>query len=353
MASNKKIYLITGGCGFIGSCLIRNLTKKDNFIINIDKISYASNKKSVGSVKKSNYILLKKDIRDAEFTKKIFIKYKPNYVIHLAAESHVDRSIDKPEDFIFSNIVGTYNLLNSAHTYWNRTNREKNFKFLYVSTDEVYGSLKSKSGSFRENSLIKPNSPYAASKASGDLLAYSWFKTFGLPVITTNSSNNYGIWQFPEKLIPLVIQKCLKNKHIPIYGHGKQIRDWIYVEDHISGILRVLDKGIPGEKYNIGANNELSNLDLVKLICSIMDKFKPKKNGKYSDLITFVDDRPGHDFRYSLNTQKINKELSWKAKTNFQLGLSKTIKWYLSKKEWLENIEKSEYDGKRLGHLKK
>jgi len=353
VTNKKHTYLITGGCGFIGSCLIRNLAKKNNYLINIDKISYASNEKSVGNVNKSNYLLIKKDIRDPIFLKNVFNKYKPNYVIHLAAESHVDRSIDRPEDFIFTNIVGTYNLLNSAYDYWNKTNRDKNFRFLYVSTDEVYGSLKSKDKSFKENSLIKPNSPYAASKASGDLLAYSWFKTYGLPIVMTNSSNNYGIWQFPEKLIPLVIQKCLRNKNIPIYGKGKQIRDWINVEDHVDGIIKVLAKGISGEKYNIGANNEISNLDLVKLICSLMDKLKPKSDGKYSNLITFVEDRPGHDFRYSLDTRKINRQLSWKARINFKKGLNETIKWYLSNKDWLNSIEESKYDGKRLGRLRK
>jgi len=353
MASQKKTYLITGGCGFIGSSLVRNLIKKNNFVVNIDKISYASNEKSVGKVNKSNYILIKKDIKDAVFLKRLFAKYKPDYVIHLAAESHVDRSIDNPEDFIFSNIVGTYNLLNSSYDYWIQNNRSKRFRFIYTSTDEVYGSLSTKKGSFNESSILKPNSPYAASKASGDLLVHSWYKTFGLPAIITNTSNNYGIWQFPEKLIPLVIQKCIENTNIPIYGEGKQIRDWINVEDHVSGILKVLAKGLPGEKYNIGANNEISNLDLVKSICLVLDKLLPKEDGSYSDLITFVEDRPGHDFRYALDTKKITKELSWKPKIDFDKGLTETIKWYLLNKEWLNKIQKLKYDGKRLGRLRK
>jgi len=351
---NKKIYLVTGGCGFIGSCLVKKLLEsKKNFVINYDNISYASNKESVGNVNKSNYLLIEKDIQDAKNVEKILSTYKPNYVIHLAAESHVDRSIDSPENFVFSNVVGTYNLLMSSFRLWSNLNANKNkFKFIYVSTDEVYGSLQFDKKQFSENNLMKPNSPYAATKASGDLLARSWFKTYGFPVITTNSSNNYGFWQFPEKLIPLVITKCLKEEAIPIYGKGNHVRDWINVEDNVDGILAVMKKGRIGERYNIGANNEKSNLEIVTLICSFLDILKPKKSGSYSDLISFVADRPGHDLRYSLNTSKINQELNWTAKIDFKKGLKDTIKWYLENEEWLFSVTDSRYDGKRLGRIK-
>jgi len=352
MTISKK-YLITGGCGFIGSCLVRNLLKKGEIVINIDKLTYASNKDSVGEENLDNYRLIDSDINTPNLISKILKETKPNYIIHLAAESHVDRSIDKPDDFINSNILGTYNMLKSSYEYWIQLEDtiKNQFRFIYVSTDEVYGSIDDLEKTFDEKSPIKPNSPYAASKASGDLLTRAWFKTYNLPTIITNSSNNYGIWQFPEKLIPLVLKKCLKNEKIPIYGNGEQIRDWINVEDNTEGILEVLKKGKIGSNYNIGSGNEISNIELVKLICTIIQKFEPKTSGFYHDLIDFVDDRPAHDFRYALNTKKINVEIGWKPKILFKDGLAETIRWYLNNKSWLFNEVEERYSGQRLGKI--
>lgn len=351
----KNTFLVTGGCGFIGSFLIRHLLEDEtNKVINIDKISYASNKDSIKVKDKSRYILLEKDINTPGIIKEILNRYNPNYIIHMAAESHVDRSIDNPENFIFSNVIGTYTMLHSSHKYWVSLKKDdaQKFKFLYISTDEVYGSIIDKTLFFTEESNIKPNSPYAASKASGDILVRSWGKTYGLPVITTNSSNNYGIWQFPEKLIPLVIKKCLMEEGIPIYGDGKQIRDWINVEDNIRGILAVLEKGKLGEKYNIGGNNEITNLEIVKNICSILDDINPREKGKYSDLIEFVKDRPAHDLRYALNIEKILKDTNWKPKIKFEDGIKDTINWYLSNRDWLFYKTEDRYNGDRLGNIK-
>jgi dTDP-glucose 4,6-dehydratase len=352
----KKKYLITGGCGFIGSSLIRLiLESENNFVINIDKISYASNKDSIHNANKNNYLLIEDDINNPELLESTILKYEPDFVIHLAAESHVDRSIDDPESFINSNILGTYNILQSSLKFWKNLDKLKkdSFRLIYVSTDEVYGSESNKSIFFSEESSIKPNSPYAASKAAGDILARSWYKTYKLPVITTNSSNNYGIWQFPEKLIPLVVKKCITEEKIPVYGDGKQVRDWINVNDNTQAILAVLSKGRVGEKYNIGASNELTNISIVEEICSIFDNLIPRKAGKYSDLITFVDDRPAHDFRYALNIDKIINETNWRPSISFSDGILETIQWYLKNREWLLDVTKDRYDGKRLGLIKK
>jgi dTDP-glucose 4,6-dehydratase len=346
MNMKQDNYLITGGYGFIGSSLSRILLKTDNIVCNIDKLTYSSNLNSLEGHDKSNsYKFYKEDICDEGSIYKIIKKQKPSKIIHLAAETHVDRSIDNPSNFIKSNIMGTYSILNSSYKYWDSLNtREKsNFRVLIVSTDEVYGSLSNDENSFDEDSPYKPNSPYSASKAASDHLGRAWFKTFDMPIITTNTSNNYGPWQFPEKLIPLTILKCINNEKIPIYGNGEQIRDWIYVDDHSNGILSAIHNGKIGEKYNISSENELMNIDVVKNICTILDRIFPSNHGKYTELISFVDDRPGHDTRYALGNKKI-KTLGWKPKVKWHEGLEMTIKWYLQNKDFL-----GKYSGDRLG----
>lgn len=346
MSTNNDRYLVTGGYGFIGSSLLRILLKNDQTVCNIDKLTYSSNLDSLEGLDKSKkYTFYKEDVCNEEKIYHIIHKFKPTKIIHLAAETHVDRSIDNPSNFIKSNILGTYNLLNSSHKYWNSlVSKEKdNFRLLIVSTDEVYGSLDKGEESFTEDSPYKPNSPYSASKASSDHLARAWFKTYNMPVIITNTSNNYGPWQFPEKLIPLTILKCITNKKIPIYGNGEQIRDWIFVDDHSKGILSAIQNGKVGEKYNISSENELTNIDVVKNICLILDKIYPMDNGKYSQFIEFVEDRPGHDKRYALGNKKI-KTINWKPSTEWTYGLELTIKWYLKNIEFLKG-----YSGERLG----
>ena len=349
----KDKILITGGYGFIGSCLIRYLLNEGHTIVgNIDKLTYCSNTESItndDSLK--NYFFYKEDIFDQKKISEIINEFKPNYIIHLAAESHVDRSIDGPEVFMNSNIIGTFNLLNASYQYISNNNLHDNFKFILVSTDEVYGSLNNSEDSFTEESSYAPNSPYSASKASADLLARAWNKTYKFPIIVTNTTNNYGPWQFPEKLIPLTIYKCLNEQKIPIYGSGDQIRDWIYVDDHVSGLIAVIKDGKIGEKYNIGCSNELRNIDVVKDICNVLDSTKPRKNGLYSDLIEFVSDRPGHDFRYSLNSNKI-KDLGWKPKYNWNEALKMTIEWYINNPKYLNSDNLKKYSGERLGSIK-
>ncbi len=350
----KKRVLITGGYGFIGSSFIRNLSKNENYIIgNIDKLTYSSNLNSLEKVtNKNNYTFFQEDICNKESIREIILSFEPNYIIHLAAETHVDRSIDGPEVFLKTNILGTYNLLNSSKEYYEKINDKdkKDFKFLLVSTDEVYGSLEPNQSKFTENNPYLPNSPYSASKASADHLARAWHSTYNLPILITNTSNNYGPWQFPEKLIPLTISKCLNNQKIPIFGNGQQIRDWIFVDDHVNGILSVLDKGVIGEKYNIGSNNEKMNIEVVKDICNILDKKIPSKN-TYSNLIEFVDDRPGHDHRYALNNSKIEK-IGWKPNYNWSEGLNETIDWYINNQDYLNKDSSMFYSGERLGTIK-
>ena len=350
---SKKVYLITGGCGFIGSCLIRELLKDDNIkVINIDKLSYASNPSAIGEVSKDNYIFYQEDISDRNSITNIIKDHNPHYIINLAAESHVDRSIDGPEVFIKSNITGTFNILDLSYQYWLDLGEDlkSKFKFIHVSTDEVYGTLNANEKPFIEESAYKPNNPYSASKASSDHLVRAWHRTFGLPVTISNCSNNYGPYQFPEKLIPLIIINCLSNKSLPVYGKGENIRDWLYVEDHCKAINLILQEGAIGDTYNIGGNNEISNINIVESICTILDKLKPSNSGKsYKQLISFVKDRPGHDFRYAINTTKIKKDLNWEPKETFDSGLTKTIKWYLENENWWKKIQKNIYKQERIG----
>ena len=348
----KKKIIVTGGYGFIGSAIIRHLIKDNKYkIINIDKLTYASNKKSINTKNLKNYNHHKIDLCNFYSLDRIIKKYSPDYVINLAAETHVDRSIDGPDLFINTNINGCYNLLKSCYNLWKKYEKKKrdNFRFIHVSTDEVYGSLNRGDDKFTENSQYKPNSPYSASKAASDHLVLSWNKTYGFPSIVTNTCNNYGPWQFPEKLIPLVINKCLLSQKIPVYGNGLQIRDWIHVDDHVSGILNVLLKGRVGQKYNIGSNNELRNIDVINDICKNLQSFVPSKI-KYKSLITKVPDRPGHDFRYAIDNSKTIK-LGWLPRYKWNDGLRLTIEWYLSNKFFLDSSNKDSYSGERLGKL--
>ena len=312
------------------------LSKTHDEVLNIDKHSYASMPEALDLVESSSrYSFLKIDIGKYELTKKVIADYAPDVILHLAAESHVDNSINSPKEFIESNIIGTYNLLQAANELWTDEDR-LNKKFIHVSTDEVYGSLEQNEAPFTESAKYSPNSPYSASKASSDMLARAWYKTFGIPVIITNCSNNYGPWQFPEKLIPVVIKKALNHEKIPIYGDGLNIRDWLFVEDHAAALINIYQNGEAGEKYNIGGNNEISNLDLVEKICAILDEVSPSINiPKYSQLISFVRDRPGHDLRYAIDATKIAKELNFIPSIEIDAGLMKTVQWYVKNKDWL------------------
>ena len=342
--------LVTGGCGFIGSNFIRHIVKKDKpfHIINLDKLTYAGNIKNLENVPHSFYQFIEGDICNQKLIKSLFDENQFDAVVHFAAESHVDRSIDGPAQFIKTNVVGTMNLLESSRQYIKNSDN-KNFRFLHISTDEVYGSL-GKSGKFVEETPYDPSSPYSASKASSDHLVRAWNRTFNFPSLITNCSNNYGPYQFPEKLIPLILINCLKNKSLPVYGKGENIRDWLFVEDHCEAIHKVLTKGKIGETYNIGGNNEIKNIEVVETICSVMDQLLPKADGRsYSGLISFVPDRPGHDLRYAIDSTKIKKELGWVATESFQTGIKKTIEWYLSNESWWESILDNTYNQERLG----
>ena len=346
--------LVTDGSGFIGSNFIHYLINNTNYqrIINLDKLTYAGNNENLINIQQDiRYKFIKGNICDRQCIKKIFQDYSPNKIVHFAAESHVDRSIDGPKDFINTNIVGTSILLEESLSHYNKLKKlsKSSFKFHHISTDEVFGSLGEK-GFFVEDSPYDPSSPYSASKASSDHLARAWHRTFGLPVIITNCSNNYGPYQFPEKLIPLMIINCLSNKSLPVYGKGENIRDWLYVEDHCKAINLILQEGAIGDTYNIGGNNEISNLNIVESICTILDKLKPSNSGKsYNQMISFVKDRPGHDFRYAINTTKIKKDLNWEPKETFDSGLTKTIKWYLENENWWKKIQKKIYKQERIG----
>lgn len=346
--------LVTGGAGFIGSNLIHYLLKQDKTsVLNLDKLTYAGNLKSLSSVSDSaRYQFQQIDICYGEKLNEVLNEFKPDAVMHLAAESHVDRSIDGPGEFIQTNVVGTYTLLQACRGYYEglKDEKQKAFRFLHVSTDEVFGSLGDR-GFFTETTPYDPRSPYSSSKASSDHLVRAWGETYNLPVLITNCSNNYGPYQFPEKLIPVVILKALSGQDIPVYGKGENVRDWLYVEDHCDALWTVLNTGVVGETYNIGGENEQKNIDLVTEICSCLDKLRPQANGKsYSELITFVKDRPGHDFRYAMDISKIRKELGWAPKENQSSGLTKTIQWYLDNQDWWQAIIDGEYQLERLGH---
>ena len=352
-----KTYFITGGCGFIGSNFIHYLTKNKiaGKIINLDKLTYAGNKDNLSSIEENdNYFFIKGDISNEKVVQNILRQHTPDVIVNFAAESHVDRSIDNPLEFIKTNILGTSNLLNETCRWIKSMSIEalNDFKFIQISTDEVYGSLGS-GGSFTESTPYNPSSAYSASKASSDHLARSWFKTFNFPVIITNCSNNYGPYQFPEKLIPLMVINALSDKKLPIYGKGLNVRDWLYVEDHCRAIHTVIEKGMPGQTYNIGGNNEITNIQIVRAICAILDNEMPLGSGKlYNENIIFVEDRPGHDFRYAVNTSKIKKQLGWDPKESFESGIQKTIQWYLSNQNWWEKIQNQNYNQERLGLLK-
>lgn len=326
--------LVTGGAGFIGSNFVLNwLSTQNEGLINLDSLSYAADLNNLESISENKeYFFIKGSIEDQNLIEQILEKYNPRAVINFAAETHVDRSIENPEIFMKTNIFGTFHLLNASLKFWKKISLDdqKKFKFLHISTDEVFGSLSLEDEKSNELSPYKPNSPYSASKAASDHLVRAWGETYKLPVITTNCTNNYGPHQFPEKLIPLLIHNCLNNKKLPIYGKGENVRDWLYVEDHCEAIKEVLVKGSIGETYNIGGNNEKTNIEIVKTVCSTLDEIKPRKNNSsYKKLITFVEDRPGHDFRYSLDISKIKKELNWQPQETFESGIRKTILWYL------------------------
>lgn len=340
----KKI-LVTGGAGFIGSSLIRHIiSKTEHEVVNIDKLSYAGDLMSLESVKNDKrYAFEKADICDSKKIKKIFHKYKPDIIMHLAAESHVDKSINKPIDFINTNIFGTYNLLEESKIYWENLDsfKKDRFRFHHISTDEVFGDLYKTNDLFTEKTSYAPSSPYSASKASSDHLVRAWHRTFKLPIIITNCSNNYGPYQYPEKLIPVIILNAIEGKNLPIFGEGKQSRDWLYVDDHVNALLLVALNGKVGETYNIGGHNEIKNIDVVKIICQYLDEIIPSKIPgikKYEELITFVDDRAGHDYRYAIDATKISKELNWLPSETFDSGLKKTIKWYLDNLKWCSHI---------------
>jgi dTDP-glucose 4,6-dehydratase len=343
--------IVTGGAGFIGSAVIRELINNtEHEVLNIDKLTYAGNLESLKEIADSKrYSFLQADICDGQAMEKAFASFKPDVLMHLAAESHVDRSIDGPAQFIQTNIFGTYNLLETARHYWNNN---RNFKFHHISTDEVYGDLELDDSLFREDTPYNPSSPYSASKASSDHLVRAWYRTYGMPTVITNCSNNYGPYHFPEKLIPLVILNALDGRELPIYGKGEQIRDWLYVEDHARALITVAIEGKPGETYNIGGHNEKQNIEVVKTICSILDELQPKTDQtKYADQIKFVADRPGHDMRYAIDASKIEKELGWIPQETFETGLKKTVQWYLNNKWWWEPL-REKYQRQRLG-LKK
>ena len=351
-----KTFFITGGAGFIGGNFILNLMKSNQAkVINYDKLTYAGNLDTLSSIENDpNYTFIEGDICNRENLGKLFKTHQIDYVVHFAAESHVDRSIDSPGDFIQTNVVGTFELLEATRNYLasKTTTQNKNFRFLHVSTDEVYGSL-GETGLFTEDTPYAPNSPYAASKASSDHLVRAYFKTFDLPVLTTNCSNNYGPYQFPEKLLPLMIHNALQGKPLPIYGDGKQIRDWLFVEDHCKAILRVLEKGELGQVYNIGGHNEKNNLEVIEALCHILDELIPNSKFRpHQDLIHFVEDRPGHDRRYAIDATKIQTELEWRPQESFETGLRKTVQWYLCNKDWVNRVMSGAYKGTRLGLTK-
>ncbi len=340
--------LITGGAGFIGSAVVRQAVREGHKVVNLDALTYAACLENLESVSNSDlYTFENVDICDLNSLGNVFETHQPDAVMHLAAESHVDRSIDGPGQFIETNVTGTYNMLEAARSYWVSKSRPEAFRFHHISTDEVYGSL-GETGLFTEDTPYDPRSPYSASKAASDHLVRAWGETYGLPVLVTNCSNNYGPYHFPEKLIPVVILNALAGKDIPIYGDGSNIRDWLYVEDHADALLTVLQKGAVGRTYNIGGENEASNLDLVKTICSLLDEMHPTSK-PYADLITFVTDRPGHDQRYAIDPTRIREELGWRPSVTVEEGLRKTVRWYLDNQDWWRALQNRQGVGERLG----
>ncbi|QQK59341.1 dTDP-glucose 4,6-dehydratase [Shewanella sp. LC6] len=352
--------LVTGGAGFIGSAVVRHIIKNtQDSVINVDKLTYAGNLESLASVDKNErYVFEQVDICDRAELDRVFSQYKPDAVMHLAAESHVDRSITGPADFIQTNIVGTYTLLEATRAYWNTLAEDpkKVFRFHHISTDEVYGDLPHPDEQegplplFTETTSYEPSSPYSASKASSDHLVRAWLRTYGLPTLVTNCSNNYGPYHFPEKLIPLVILNALEGKALPIYGKGDQIRDWLYVEDHARALYKVVTEGLVGETYNIGGHNEKQNLEVVQTICNILDVLVPKDT-PYAEQITYVTDRPGHDRRYAIDSSKMSIELNWTPVETFETGLRKTVQWYLDNQTWCQNVQDGSYQRERLGEI--
>ena len=353
--------LVTGGAGFIGSALIRHLINHtDHDVLNFDKLTYAGNLESLqGIVTNTRYEFVQEDISDQAAVSAVLARFRPDAIMHLAAESHVDRSIDGPSEFIQTNIVGTYSLLEATRSYWLGLNADERaaFRFHHISTDEVYGDLHGVDDLFTETTPYAPSSPYSASKAASDHLVRAWQRTYGLPVVVTNCSNNYGPFHFPEKLIPLVILNALAGKPLPVYGNGLQVRDWLFVEDHARALLKVVTEGKVGETYNIGGHNEQKNIDVVRSICALLDELAPEQRqpgiANYADLIAYVTDRPGHDMRYAIDASKIERELGWTPEETFESGLRKTVKWYLDNLEWCRHVQDGSYQGERLGtHVK-
>lgn len=350
----KKI-LVTGGAGFIGSAVVRHLINENHSVANLDLLTYAGNTDSLASVENSSrYQFFKTDIGDGPALDQIFMTFRPDAVMHLAAESHVDRSIDGPADFIRTNIVGTYTLLEAARRYWSALapDAKNRFRFHHVSTDEVYGDLDGPDSLFTETTPYAPSSPYSASKASSDHLVRAWQRTYGLPVLVTNCSNNYGPYHFPEKLIPHVILNAIHGRPLPVYGDGLQVRDWLFVEDHARALCEVLCRGAVGETYNIGGHNEKTNIEVVETLCALLEELAPDKPAgveRYRDLITFVKDRPGHDLRYAIDAGKIARELGWRPHETFESGIRKTVQWYLQNKTWWQRVLNGQYRPERLG----
>jgi dTDP-glucose 4,6-dehydratase len=345
-------YLVTGGAGFIGSALVRQLIlETEDRVLNVDCLTYAGNLESLGSARDDpRHVFHKVNIRDGEALRTVFDTEKPDAILHLAAESHVDRSIDGPGEFIQTNVVGTFAILQEALRYWRGLSAERkaHFRFVHVSTDEVFGSL-GESGLFTETTPYDPSSPYSASKAASDHLARAWHRTYGLPVVVTNCSNNYGPYQFPEKLIPLTIHKALVGDPLPVYGKGENVRDWLYVDDHVRALRIALRDGRPGETYNVGGGNERRNIDVVRTICRLLDEMRPDPRGPHERLITFVTDRAGHDFRYAIDASKLRRELGWVPRETFETGLRRTVEWYLANTGWRDRVMTGAYRGERLG----
>jgi dTDP-glucose 4,6-dehydratase len=345
--------LVTGGAGFIGSAVVRKLIREtDVRVVNVDALTYAGNLESLPGIQEGpRYAFHRVDIREGEALKRIFEEERPDAVMHLAAESHVDRSIDGPREFIETNVLGTFTMLEESRRHWQTLSAEErsSFRFLHISTDEVYGSLPEQ-GLFSEETAYQPNSPYSASKAGSDHLVRAWHHTFGLPVVTTNCSNNYGPYQFPEKLIPLITLNALEGKPLPVYGKGENVRDWLHVEDHAEALLTVLNRGQVGETYCVGGKNEMKNIEVVSLLCEILDELAPDERiGPRESLIEFVRDRPGHDQRYAIDTSKIDGDLGWRPRETFESGLRATVRWYLDNRYWWERVRSGEYRGERLG----